>query len=98
MHRPTAAATYRRLARGAEKIEQEAMLQPADKRAAFGHCFTCNAVSKALGWDAERAYRAAYDTQSNEHDLWRQPDCPSIRVLMLCFAAAMAETGDLDPQ
>lgn len=89
------AATYRRLARGAERLEKLGMdtgdrhAQTADSQSPF----TCNAVGGALGDDECVTYQMMFI--DDERNLWDQPDCPSIRVLMLCFAAAMAETGDL---
>lgn len=93
------AAGFRKLAQRAEVIEAAAMQVHDDSphdRAAYPFTmqspFTCNAT-RALGIDAHIAYRAI--VAGNEPELWSDPDCPSIRVVMLCFAAAMAETGDL---
>ena len=92
------AKVYRRLARGAEDIETRAAQQTEISGSNFGWdesppCFTCNAIADTLGFKAKQDYKSAFAIE--ELDLWRQPDCPSIRVLLLCFAAAMAETGDL---
>ena len=95
------AAAFRKLARTAEKIEKDAMQRDgAHQRAYYAaqrspSCFTCNEVEKHIGVDAKRRYRDALISSGDEINLWNQLDCPSIRVVMLCFAAAMAETGDL---
>lgn len=61
--------------------------------------FTCNKVECEFG-SGTREGNAMADTYANvmiddELDLWNDPDLASIRVLLLCFAAALAETGDL---
>ena len=65
--------------------------------------FTCLHVEDALGADVRRAYEQAYEfgticvTSENDHELWSMDDLTrrERRILLLCFAAAMAETGDL---
>ena len=65
----------------------------------FGGGFTCCAVERLCG----RAVRAGYADVflfdrfggGNEQELWDSDDYRNIRILCLCFAAAMAETGDL---
>jgi len=100
MSRPTKenaaiAAKLREVAAEAERMEGTAV-------DAF---FTCNEVARAFGEDeiydrrerpvAHRYWNALGFEDGQEIELWDDPDCGSIRVLMLCFAAAMAETGDL---
>lgn len=98
------AAKFRELARNAERIEAAAMQVPALERASFGcdgvlqSTFTCNAVGAALGRKIRDQYEALFfsrDGRGDELDLWHAEDCPSIRVVLLCLAAAMVETGDL---
>lgn len=64
-----------------------------------GMDFTCNRVLFKLGREAEAAYKALYEFDrgewGNEFELWDLPDQANVRVLMLCFAAALAEAGDL---
>jgi hypothetical protein len=66
--------------------------------------FTCNAVKSACGPEVLRRYKACFDfgwiaheehSSENEQALWNDPDCHEIRILLLCFAAALADTGDL---
>lgn len=61
--------------------------------------FTCTAVGEAISWDARVRYGRVFEIggyqADNAVDLWNARDKRSLRVLMLCFAAAMAETGDL---
>ena len=64
--------------------------------------FTCNAVGNRCGRDIEDAYAdifgfAFYKSGGNEDILWNMCDVNmrDMRVLLLCFAAALAETGDL---
>ena len=68
--------------------------------------FTCNAVEQAFfdrgGYERGAFLRRQYAevfgmgmNGGNKTALWHDPACPSIRVLMLCFAASMAEAGDL---
>lgn len=89
-----------KLAKNAERIEAEAMKEDPRDRAAFGcmeepSAYTCNAIMSHVGVQEYSAYRQRLVTRGDEPRLWRDPDCPSIRVMLLCFAAAMAETGDL---
>jgi hypothetical protein len=74
----------------------------------FGLSFTCNAVENACNAEVRAAYEATFGFsptfgyrgayEGNEIELWTQfhdDERNDIRVLLLCFAAAMAETGDL---
>lgn len=71
---------------------------------AYATEFTCIAVSCALGPDERDYYAAAFgfsgygeEGSSAEKYLWTRSDktATNLRVLMLCFAAAMVATGDL---
>ena len=66
--------------------------------------FSCINVEEALGADVRHAYEQAFGfgtvgtTTANDKELWETEDQQSLRdrrILLLCFAAAMAETGDL---
>ena len=62
--------------------------------------FTCLAIGAAahLGETARRAYEDMFEFRGeteNANDLWTSDDVDDRRVLLLCFAAALAETGDL---
>lgn len=67
--------------------------------------FTCTEIDKIFGYKAPAmspvrgAYAEVFEFDpkigGNEIELWHFSDLQNIRVLMLCFAAAMAETGDL---
>jgi hypothetical protein len=66
--------------------------------------FTCNAVSVLLGNEVEAAYKRTFGfgrdigrESRNETYLWNRAPRgqQNLRVLMLCFAAAMVATGDL---
>jgi hypothetical protein len=93
--------TYERLAREYEQFGR------SDNRTDGYTKYTCNAVHAWLGDGAELAYktlfgfRRRYDTPHgtrNEDYLWKKCDeatQQNIRVLMLCFAAAMVAKGDL---
>jgi hypothetical protein len=74
------------------------------------HDFSCNMVERALGSAARKAYEQLYELASvrspdgpwyeapaNARDLWSlmPEDVARQRAVMLDFAAAMAETGDL---
>lgn len=95
------AATLRDLARVAEKLEDGPVWgyedAPEDETP-----FTCTAINRALGKEIRRQYEQVFDLgletsklNRTEYDLWGRPDCGALRVLMLSFAAAMAERGDL---
>jgi len=64
--------------------------------------FTCWEVRRAAGVRAKHAYEQAfgfdnYRPGNNSAKLWNMPDRKrnSMRILMLGFAAAMIQTGDL---
>jgi hypothetical protein len=65
--------------------------------------YSCCAVGHGVGYSAEESYRQLFAQRAEESDLWwvsarrkrSIEDRTNLRVLMLCFAAAMAETGDL---
>jgi hypothetical protein len=63
--------------------------------------FTCNAIKHGLGmYEASLAYAATFGfdgSTDNDRTLWDQYDDEVLddRIMLLCFAAAMAETGDL---
>jgi hypothetical protein len=67
--------------------------------------FTCNKVTHDIGCGAGYVYARLFGFHSdhtgndtpNAQELWDSPARvrQDLRVLMLCFAAAMAETGDL---
>jgi hypothetical protein len=63
--------------------------------------YTCNAIESILGLDVREAYKETFglrnigEPQGNEQRLWNARNAQDLRVLMLSFAAAMAETGDL---
>jgi hypothetical protein len=94
------AEELRQLARKAEAVE-------AEGEAEVSEFFTC----REIGWrllvtadatlanDVRTRYEDAFGfdrwEEDTEADLWNSEDCASIRVMLLCFAAAMAETGDL---
>jgi hypothetical protein len=96
-------AAYERLAQQYEKFGRSGPGAGATE-------FTCLAISDALKNDwcpnySERdAYRRVFDFaafgqdgSSNEKYLWARSDktATNLRVLMLCFCAAMVATGDL---
>lgn len=60
--------------------------------------FTCNSVQRRISWEARRSYDEAFElSYSNDIRLWKLPVAEErdLRIMMLCMAAAMAETGDL---
>jgi len=62
--------------------------------------FTCIAVTGAIGYADRLAYQEAFGLEHrarNVGDLWRRSwkGQTNLRVLLLCFAAAMVATGDL---
>lgn len=59
--------------------------------------FTCLHIGSECGPLIRRAYEDAFGFADNEIELFNRSyeDIHEMRVLMLCFAAAMAETGDL---
>jgi hypothetical protein len=65
--------------------------------------FTCNAVLNLCGRETSDAYadifgflpETEFKSSANSRDLWHSANRGSLRVMLLCFAAAMAETGDL---
>ncbi len=65
--------------------------------------FTCLNVDYEIGYDVRVAYETAFgfgriDRHTpNDTELWNmdQYERHEIRILLLCFAAALAETGDL---
>lgn len=92
------ARKLRKVAKRAEQVEAKTLGLDCSVKAA-GMFFTCNKVECEFG-SGTREGNAMADTYANvmiddELDLWNDPDLASIRVLLLCFAAALAETGDL---
>lgn len=75
--------------------------RPQRNERGFVVLFTCVEIDKIFGYKrplhspVRQAYADVFQFVSNESDLWALPDMQDIRVMMLCFAAAMAETGDL---
>lgn len=63
--------------------------------------FTCNCVERECGAEVGNAYRDAFgfarrfEGQGTETNLWNCEDIEDIRIMLLCMAAALAETGDL---
>jgi hypothetical protein len=66
--------------------------------------YTCNHVGMHISLKARRAYEGAFGfarptlaVTKSESDLWNMSEVRrhNVRILMLCFAAAMAERGDL---
>ena|SRR5712664_2976910 len=89
-------ATYESLAKQFETFGRAGSRYATD--------FTCVAVSAALGPDERDYYAAAFsfsafgeDGGRSEKYLWARADktATNLRVLLLCFAAAMVATGDL---
>jgi hypothetical protein len=67
-----------------------------------GVSYTCNVVAYHLGAAAELSYARTFGFGTGalfgtEQYLWKRSDKEkqNLRVLLLCFAAAMAATGDL---
>jgi hypothetical protein len=62
--------------------------------------FTCNRVYFVTDFDTSERYVDFFelgytDEQCNASRLWKSNDIEDVRVLLLCFAACAAETGDL---
>lgn len=60
--------------------------------------YSCNAVLMELGGQVAKAYAEAFELYCvNASELWSMEPAQrdDLRVMLLCFAAAMAETGDL---
>lgn len=83
------AARLRAIAVEAEAFEADEW--PQDKTGFF----TCNRVGEIGSPDRVRYEEAFGLAGYNQVKLWHAKNCMSIRVLLLCFAAAMVETGDL---
>jgi hypothetical protein len=93
MTRRQVAATLRRLAREYEK------------RGTSRGIYSCNSIYFALGEEKANAYGDAFEfgllpwaeVPANSSELWTmsEEELNNMRVLLLCFAAALAETGDL---
>lgn len=88
------AKVYREIARAAEKFEQTCD-KDSERRGENGvdGFFTCNFVRSRLGGvEANHYFNLMVECEGT---LWHQGgDCMGIRILMLCFMAAMIETGD----
>lgn len=100
----TNAQIAKKLRAVAKRAEEAESAVPATSEFMFvraGNFFTCTEVAKEFGPDTAkgRAMSSAYrDVMlDSEDELWHDPDIASIRVLLVCFAAALAETGDLLP-
>jgi hypothetical protein len=79
----------------AQKLRELARSREAKTWAAHGGGFTCLAVKSRCGEEVRNAYQEAFGLHYNYAELWNDPDCDEIRILLLCFAAAFADTGDL---
>lgn len=75
-----------------------------DPQYTYEEAFTCNLVQIAAGSKVKDVYARRFgfsDGSNNEHELWhieeydRELNKTDLRILMLGFAAAMVETGDL---
>lgn len=93
--RKEAAAALREIARQFEEDGQCSI--PNSRRSVI--TFTCNAVESFVGEELRQSYEQAFgfdkEKNRNERELWKSRHVTDLRALMLCFAAAMAETGDL---
>lgn len=80
------------------RAKQLRALARAFERGSHSDEFTCVAVRATCGRETKAAYVATFELDCvNERKLWDMPPRRKLdmRVTMLCFAAAMAETGDL---
>ena len=93
MNRSARAAVYRRLAQEYE-AKDGACVYPTMPQ--FVEEYTCNAVKKALGVDEGETYQDTFDIHHTQYRLWEHgiEGRTKLRILMLCFMAAMVEAGD----
>lgn len=91
MNKRASAARFRALAREYERTGRISI-------PSYGWTkFTCSAVWLRHSQAMSNAYEAMFFPNNSDDALsmWQSPDKADIRVLALCFAAAMVETGDL---
>jgi hypothetical protein len=89
------ATGYRKLAHAAEQYEATCDLTTNDRtKNGVDYFFTCNRIAGSMGYEERACYRDLMVQREEENELWQESDCMSIRVLMLCFMAAMVEAGD----
>ncbi len=89
------ASVYLKIAQEAEAVEARCDLQSDDReKNGVDTFFTCNKVSRDMGYGERSVYTDLMCPDDAEVELWTNNTCMSIRVLMLCFMAAMVEAGD----
>ena len=85
------ATAFRKLAKEAEEFEAQCDLASSNRwDNGTNRFFVCTRIGDA---EAVRVYRTLF--LDSDIALWALGgECMPVRVLMLCFAAAMCETGD----
>jgi hypothetical protein len=73
------------------------------ERGNMAFSFTCLNIDDQIGYETRVGYEDTFgfgridNHTSNDQELWNmaQAERHELRILLLCFAAALAETGDL---